>query len=178
MVITGLLLGTAGCWDDGPVPFDEPLEVLIGSTEFGGGPLAFDFDDADPVPLAFNTEIGGVAIYSATEPGFVPLGPRVVSGPPYGLPTGTTIGMRITAIDPEVQVIFAGALLTAVGDAVILGTSPFDVHPIWQVAIPDGSAPEPYFVSFVLTSDSPQFDESVELTLTLLIDESAEAPPP
>jgi len=168
------LLPQVGCWDDGPIPIEEPLEILFGSSELGGGRLVTDFDFGVPVPVVFNMEIGGFSIYSATEPGFVPFGPRQVVSSPFGVPDGTTIGMRITEIDPEVQVVFSNGLLSQPGDEVVIGDAPFDIHPTWQLSFPPDAVLQPRFVSFVLTTTSPDYEESEEYTLTILVDESDE----
>ncbi len=166
------LLTLVGCWDDGPIPFEEPLELLFGSSELGSGPLVTRFDFGVPVPVVFNTEIGGFTIYSATEPGFVPLGSRDVFSAPYGLPDGTTIGMRITEIDPEVQIVFSNGLLSQPGDEVVIGDSPFDIHPTWQLSFPPGADIQPRFVTFILTTTAPEYEDSEEFTMTLMVDES------
>lgn len=170
-----LLSSLAGCWDDGPVPFEEPLEILIGSTELGGGALTTEFDTGQIVGVVFSTEIGGISIYSDTDPGFVSLGSRVVTGPPFGLPAGIPIGIRVTEIDPEVQVILGGALLSRPGDAATIGGAPVHVHPIWQLTVPTGTPPRPYFVSFVLTADAAEYADSQEITLTIAISEDGVA---
>lgn len=172
-----LPLTLAGCWDDGPVPVEEPLELFIGSTEIGGGALTTDFDFGVPVPLVFNVEVGGFSIYSNTVPGFVPLGERDVSGAPFGLPTGTTIGMRITEIDPEVQIIWPNGLLAQAGDEVPIGDSPFDSHPTWQLSFAPGAELQPRFVSFVLTAPDGDFEDSEPYTMTLVVDETGDVEP-
>jgi hypothetical protein len=164
----------SGCWDDGPIPFEEPLEIIFGSSEINGGRIVTDFDFGVPVPVVFNTEIGGFSIYSSTEPGFVPLGPRSLSESPFGFPDGTPIGMRITEIDPEVQIIFSNGSLLGAGDEVLIGDSPFDTHPTWQLSFPPGAVPEPGFVSFVLTTTAPEYQESEEYTMTIVVAEEEE----
>ncbi len=159
-----------GCWDDGPIEVEEPLELILGSSELNGGQIVTDFDFGVPVPVEFNTEVGGFSIYSATVPGFVALGSRNLAQSPFGFPDGTPIGMRITEIDPEVQIVFSTSLLSEVGDEVEIGESPFDLHPTWQLSFPPGVTPAPRFVSFVLTTTAPEYQESEEHTLTIVVD--------
>lgn len=163
-------LSLSGCWDDGPIPFEEPLEIIVGSSELNGGKLITDFDFGVPIPVVFNTEIGGFAIYSSTVPGFVSLGARNLTESPFGFPNGTPIAIRITEIDPEVQIIFSSGLLARAGDEVEIGVSPFDIHPTWQLSFPPGATPSPRFVSFVLTTTAPEYRESDEYTLTIEVD--------
>ncbi len=165
------LVALSGCWDDEPIKIEEPLEILIGSSELDSGRLTTDFDFGIPVPVVFNTEVGGFSIYSGTTPGFVPLGPRQVSRAPYGFPDGTPIAMRITEIDPEVQIVFSNGLLARVGDEVVIGESPFDTHPSWQLTVPSEAVPEPRFVSFVLTTSAPEYADSEPYTLTVIVSE-------
>ena len=169
----------SACRGDGPIPFEEPLEIIFGSSELNDGRIVADFDFGVPVPVVFNTEIGGFSIYSSTDPGFVPLGPRSVTEVPFGFPLGTPLGIRITEIDPEVRIVFSNGLLAKPGDEVEIGESPFDIHPIWQLSFPSGSVPEPRFVSFVLTTTAPEYQESEEYTVTIIVeedDEVAESP--
>lgn len=170
-------LGLNGCWDDGPIPIEEPLEFIVGSTEIGEGQLIADFDFGTPVPVVFNTEVGGFSIYSGTTPGFVALGPRNVSSSPYGLADGTPVGIRITEIDPEVRIVFSGGLLAQVGDEVTIGDAPFDIHPTWQLSFPPGEAPGPRFVSFVLTTPMPEHAPSEVYTVSIVVAEAATPEP-
>jgi len=164
------VLSLGGCWDDGPVEVEEPLELILGSSELNGGQIVTDFDFGVPVPVEFNTEVGGFSIYSATVPGFVALGSRDLAQSPFGVPDGTPIGMRITEIDPEVQIVFSTGLLSEVGDEVEIGESPFDLHPTWQLSFPPGATPAPRFVSFVLTTTASEYRQSDEYTLTIEVD--------
>ncbi len=160
-------LSFSGCWDDGPIPFEEPLEIIFGSSELNGGRIIADFDFGVPIPVVFNTEIGGFSIYSSTVPGFVSLGSRNLTESPFGFPDGTPIGIRITEIDSEVQIVFSNGLLARAGDEVEIGESPFDIHPTWQLSFPPDATPSPRFVSFVLTTTAPEYRESDEYTLTI-----------
>lgn len=170
-------VGLGGCWDDGPIPVEEPLEFILGSSELGGGALTTDFDFGVSVPVVFNTEVGGFSVYSNTEPGFVALGPRNVSEAPYGFPDDTSIGLRITEIDPEVRIAFSNGVLAEVGDEVTIGASPFDTHPTWQLTFAPGQEPSPRFVSFVFTTTAPEYESSEVYTVTLEVAEAeAEAP--
>jgi hypothetical protein len=161
----------AGCWTDGPIPSEEEdvLEVLIGSSQPGSGRLATEFDFGIPILVEFNTELGGFTVYSGTDPGFVSLGPLVQTGPPFGLPTDTSIGIRIEAIDPGVQITFGDTVLAFEGDTVEIGTSPFDIHPDWQLIYPTGEVPPPHFVSFVLTTTAEEYTESEVYTATIVV---------
>lgn len=171
LVFLSAALCLGGCWDDGPIPVEEPLEIILGSSELEGGQLVADFDFGVSVPVVFNTEVGGFSIYSGTEPGFVALGSRNAGSAPFGFIDGTPIGMRITEIDPEVQILFADGLLSQVGDEVEIGESPFDTHPTWQLAFPAGAEPAPRFVSFVLTTSAPEYAESEEYTVAIVVAE-------
>lgn len=82
--------------------------------------------------------------------------------------------MRITEIDPGVQIIFAGGSLLEVGDEVVIGETPIHTHPTWQLTFPAGAAPQPRFVSFVLTTTAQKYEESEEYTMTIVVDEHGE----
>lgn len=164
----------SGCWTDGPVPSEEEeeLEIIFGSTVTGGGRLVTDYDFGVPVLVDFNTELGGFTVYSGVDPGFVSLDRSIIGGPEglFPLPAGMTVGIRITEIDPGVQITVGNTVLAAEGDAATLGQTPIHMHPQWQLIYPSGEIPPPHFVSFVLTTTAEGYTDSEPYTATITVE--------
>jgi len=167
VLLAGALAAQAGCWTDGPVPEEEEeeFEILIGSTEPGGGAIATDYDFGVPVAVEFSTELGPFDVYTGTDPGFVSL--EDDEGDLYGLPDGLPVVVEITAIDEGVQILFGESVLAQVGDSAVIGTTPVHLHPQWQLVLAAGVEPAPRFVSFTVSAGTGEYAVSEPYTATL-----------
>jgi hypothetical protein len=171
------LVVAAGC---GPSPAnfppDEHHDILLASTEAGGGPLAADFDFSEPVPVFLSATLGGLNLYSSTDPGFMLLDVDEPDEGFFAIEDDVTVSFEVTALDPGVQVKFEDETLDEVGDSVVLGTTPeLHQHGEWQVVVPEGVTSGSFALSFRLTTDSPAYADSEPSTMILtLSDEEPE----
>lgn len=164
----------------------EHREVEIGSTEDGGGALAANFDYERPISLFFNSCIGGegdecsggIRLYSAPNPGFVPHAhdhEAEGSGGDHGeggghedeifeLAGDTALSIEIIAITAGLSMTIEGERLDEPGQSAALGTTP-DFHADVETFLAledDDSVEGDYRLSFRLLTDSPTYDDSAE----------------
>lgn len=169
-----LAVAVSGCWMDGPVPEaeeDEEFEIVFGSSESGAGSLLTEYDFGAPVHVHFSAELGGFAVYSGTDPGFVSLEPGEELGSLFPLPDGIPVSVEITDIDAGVQMTLGAAVLAQVGDSAELGETPIHIHPEWQLILAADEEPAPRFISFVLTTAVPGYAASEPYTATIVVEE-------
>lgn len=158
--------------DEGPI--EDHAEVEIGSTAPGGGKLAGEFTFERAIALFFNeclggsgeTCEGGTAVYSAANPGLASLDADEPENGIYALEEGTTVSMQITAIDALLRMELDGATLDGAGQSAVLGTGDFHADVSTLLALPGGQdSGDQFDVSFRLSADAPQYEDSDELTL-------------
>ncbi len=160
---------------------DEHREVEIASTEDGGGALAAGFDYERPISLFFNSCIGGegdecsggIRLYSAPNPGFVPHAhgheAAGVSGTGhedelFELADDTAISIEIIAITAGLSLTIDGERLDEPGQSTALGTTP-DFHADGETFLAledDDSIEGDFHLSFRLITDSATYDDSDE----------------
>jgi hypothetical protein len=158
-----------------PVGAQHHGDLIIGSTADGGGALAVEYDFDTVVPVSFSESLGGVSIYTATEPGFDALASDEPAESFFVLDGGTQVSVEITGIDAgKTAMKLGGTTLAAVGDTVVLGTAgaapPNDLHhhPELQLILmlPPGKFGEGS-IAFRLTTTSASYASSEIHTLAL-----------
>lgn len=158
---------------------NEPphVEFEVASSSDGGGALVAhpEFDVDDPVPLPF-TECfdgtgdeceGGTRLFSAVNPGVNSLEESEPDESLYALADGTQVTLEITAIDSGLSLILGDQTLDAVGESVVVGTTP-DFHADFtsQLTLPGGGEPSGvYSATFRLTAAGDQYTASTEATI-------------
>ncbi len=164
LVLTPLLLaGRARAQD-----FHEHMDIW--STADGSGQLVtnYDFPNKRP-PLFFSTVCvtPQQCLYTTINPAFRTAVPAddVPDDGLYPLQDGTAVTVELVAIAAGLSLNVSGKIDMA-GQSAKLGSSPFHVHPSWQLVVPQGVIGD-YDVSFRLSSDSPQYTTSDVYTLTL-----------
>lgn len=162
------LLTAGGCGPgDAPPGFgeDEHHDVLLAATAVGGGALAADYDfENEPVEVTLSASLEGVRIYTAADPGLMMLEEDEPDEGVFVLADDTAVSMEITAASAGVSFLFANQRLSAVGDSVVLGTTPeLHGHGVWQVAVPDDdTGTEERVLGFKLTTTNPAYGPSPE----------------
>jgi hypothetical protein len=148
-------------------------DLLIGSTARGGGALAIAFDSTAIVRVSLSESLGGLSLYTATDPGFDALGADEPGAALFALRPGTEVWVELVAVN-DTALKLHGRSLSAAGDRILLGTQgatpPADPHhhPEFQlvVAAPPGRFGEGT-VSFRLTTTSLRYGPSADHTLRL-----------
>jgi hypothetical protein len=183
-----LMIGFAcaiGCGDDGEggAPGgngDEHTEVTIGSSAVGGGMLVGEYDYADDVHLAFAACLGGtgddcaggIALYSAANPGFTTLEEDEPEESLFTLAADTPVTLEVTAIDEGLSVRFGEVTLDAPGETTLLGRAPFHADVEVQAAVAGGEIPAARWnLAFRLTTTVPAYAASSEYTLHFRVGE-------
>jgi hypothetical protein len=143
------------------------LDLLAASDADDGGRLAVEYDFDRPVETSLAATLGGVSLFTATDPGFNLLAEDEPEHGLFALAEGVTVTVEITAVEDGAAVKVGDATLDAPGEAAVLGTSPeIHLHPEWQLALPEG-VNETRSLSFKLTTGDPRYTESAEITLIL-----------
>jgi hypothetical protein len=118
----------------------QHADILLWSTEAGGGALAASLDTTAVIRVFENVCAGGQCLFSSPDPGF---GVRTQDRPQdslFALASGTVVTLELVAIDSGLSVKFSDTTLRNVGDSVRLGTAPnIHVHPSWQLLAPAGT---------------------------------------
>ncbi len=109
--------------------------MYVGSTASHSGALGLIYDFTRDFPVV---PLPGSGQYLGTDPAFNAL---LTDDPAHGLfalPKGTKVKWTITAIDPEVSVVFNGKTMK-VGDRATIGKMPYlHQHPQWYLTLPAG----------------------------------------
>jgi hypothetical protein len=159
-----------------PTPEEPPhTENLFGSTAEGSGALTVDAKSE--VEVFFSACLGGTGptcdngtvVYTGTDPGFEEAEEDEPDEPLFVLVDGTPVSLQVTAIEPGVSLKFDDVTLNAVGQSVLLGTTP-GVHRDleWTLSAAGGEGvPEGRSVSLKMTTTSSTYTESAEFTVTL-----------
>jgi hypothetical protein len=156
---------------DAHEPDPHAGDMLIGSTQPGGGALAIAFDFSTVVRVSLADVVGSISLYTAVDPGFAVAGAAADGMHP--LRRGSEVRLEVTGVDDgQVAIVLNGALAARVGDAVVLGTTGAGPaarphrHPEIQLrlAMPPGEFGEGAF-SFRLTTPSPAYAPSETYTL-------------
>lgn len=147
-------------------------DIEIGSSTAGGGELVAEYDFDINLRTDFATEVGPIAVYSSTTPGFVAAEDEAPEL--YELDNGTTVDMMIVTIDEAISIQVDATTLAAPGDVATIGTHdgvPGDDgalhnHPTYQLLL---DAPKGEFregdVSFVLQDPASAYGDSTVHTL-------------
>jgi len=109
--------------------------MYVASTAAHGGALALSYDFTRSFPVV---PLPGSDQYLGTDPAFNAL---LTDDPTHGLhalPKGTVVKWEITAMDPEVSVVFNGKTMK-VGARAKIGRMPYlHQHPEWYLSLPPG----------------------------------------
>jgi uncharacterized repeat protein (TIGR04052 family) len=152
----------------------DHAEVLVGSTEQGGGQLSGAFGFEGPIALFFNECLegegpacdGGMILYSAVNPGLESLDEDNPDGSQFALAEGTPVRMELTAVEATLGVQLEGESANAAGESIALGEGDFHADVSTQLVLPGGKHQgEEFRLSFRLTTDNPQYAPSDEYTL-------------
>lgn len=184
---TALALGASlwtGCGPgNAPEGFGEfHGDIIMGSTQRGAGALALEYDFAQEVAVSFSQCVGGsgeacdggIVLYSGEAPGFAPLEADEPEESFFVLEEGTAVSVERTAGDAAASFFYGGVNLAEPGDSVLLGTAIEGLHQHgeWQLTLPGGTEPEgPYALGLKLTSSSPDYDESEEFMVMIVVEE-------
>ena len=189
-IVAMLALVAAGCGDNGeslslnatptpavatPTPAEEAgPELHFGATGSGSGMLALASDDI-PIVEMFPTCLGGTGasctggsiVYMGTDPGFPSITADDLQQPLYRIADGTEVHLLVTAIDPNVSLTFNDTPLNAVGQSLVLGTTPLHADGSWQFVIAGGTTATPHMVTLQLTTPSSAYTASAPFALAL-----------
>jgi hypothetical protein len=172
------LIGAAAACGPSPDNFPDEghFDILLASTEEGGGALAADFDFSEDISVFESANLGGLTLYASTEPGFMLLDEDEPDESVFVLEDGVEVSLEVVSLDSGARFKFGEVTLDEVGDSVVLGTTPeLHEHPEWQVVVPEGVTEGDFSFAFKLTTDSSVYQESETITATLSL--SQEEPP-
>jgi len=142
-------------------------DLLIYSTENNGGALTVDYDFGPKVLIFQNVCLGGLCLYSSSDPGFMSPSADLPDESLFGLAANTQVSIEIVAIAAAASVKVGDTVLRMPGESARLGTAPgLHDHPSWQVTTAAGAPPADFPVSFKLTTPR-RYDASQTFTLTL-----------
>lgn len=155
---------------------DEHREIAVAAAQAGGGALVLhpEFDTTETIPVPFADCLGGsddectggTEVFTSVNPGISPLSASEPEESLYALPAGTPVTLEITAIDGGLTLRLGDTTLDEVGDTVLLGTTPdFHADITTQLALPAGTEPRDYAVSFKITTTAEGYTSSSTLTL-------------
>jgi uncharacterized repeat protein (TIGR04052 family) len=148
------------------------VEIDVASSSAGGGHLIADpqFDVISPLELFFaecfggtgDDCTGGMRLFTAANPGFVPIDASDAVQSLFTLADGTPVTLTITALDAGLTLIFANTMLDHVGASVLLGQTPnFHADLQAQLVLPGGGPPSGTFAAgFQLSTSSSQYQSS------------------
>lgn len=148
--------------------------LQIWSTEPGGGALTiqYDFESRIQTYESFCTADRSVCLFSAIDPGFIATAADTPGDSFYPLADGTRIRIEVLSVADGLTIRINGQRIDP-GQSAGLGEMPnIHVHPSWQISVP-GSVVGDFAVTYKLTTDSPQYEGSAELTSIV----TNEAPP-
>jgi hypothetical protein len=142
-------------------------DLLVASTARGGGALALAYDHRTIARATFSDSIGGVAIYTTSEPGFEAADGDVAGRPLYRLVPGTAVLIELVSSDGgRVALKVRGRQLLRAGDVGVLGTHHGPRHPLhydpeYQLILdqPAGTFGEAT-LAFRLRADPPRYRPS------------------
>lgn len=141
--------------------------MVIGSTSAGGGALRIRYDFSAPLRLVPAFRVGGVTLYTATDPGFDVPARDEPQDSFYSLVTGTQVRLQLVAADSGASIKIGGSTLDQPGESASLGTMPnIHVHPEWRLVLPDGTVGR-FLLSFKLTTSSRRYGESAVYEVVL-----------
>lgn len=157
VVVSGLTLALAACGSPSPVApahDDGHVDLIIGSTEPGGGALVMDYDFGLPFEVFESRTIGGFTLWSGTDPGFAQAETDEPDEGVYALEDGVIVSLEVTALEAGTQFQFGDVTVNEVGERVALGTVPaLHGHGEWQVTLPEGVEVGDYAFSFRFVAD-------------------------
>lgn len=175
-VFLALTLGVAACGSPSPVepsPDDGHVDLIIGSTEPGGGALVLDYDFGLPFEVFESTTIAGFTLWSGTDPGFAQAEADEPDEGVYALEDGVTVSLEVTALEAGTRFRFGDVTVDEVGERVALGTVPdLHGHGEWQVTLPEGIETGDYPFSFRVVSDAVYDASESETAFLTPVDEA------
>lgn len=172
LVVAAALAFVAGCgFGDKPdLPPVFPQDLVVGSSQPGGGALTLFFDFAEQVPLTRSATLGPLVLYSNIDPAFDGALEDDPDVPSYVLAAEIPLTVELVAIDEGASVRFDETVLSAPGDTAEITMGPGGhFHPEWRVVAPEGAVPVPHTVSFRVGDASGRYDASTVYTLTLVV---------
>lgn len=179
--VAGLTMTGCGA-GDAPADWGQAahFDIEIGSTEDGSGQLTLDYDTSEPVSLTFtqciggdgSTCTGGIALFSAEDPGWGSLEADAASANRFVLDEGTSVTLEVVAIDAGLSYFVNGVSLDSPGDQVTLGEAveALHTHGEWQLALPGDTVPEAsYALTLRVIDPSGMYSPSDDIALTLSV---------
>jgi uncharacterized repeat protein (TIGR04052 family) len=158
----------------------EHGEILVGSTEQGGGKLIADIQFPGALGLFFNECIegegdhcdGGMLLYSAVTPGVEPLEEEDPSASKFKLEEAAAVNLEITGIGAladgaMISVQLESQIADAVGESLAVGAGDFHADLTTQLLLPGGDHHnlDEFTMSFRLNTDSELYEPSDEFTI-------------
>jgi len=163
---------TSGCgFGDKPdLPPVLPDDLVVGSSQPGGGAIGVLFDFAEEVVLTRTATLGPLVVYSAIDPAFDGLTEDDPDASLYVLSGEIPLTVELVAIDAGAELRLDATVLAAPGDTAEIVMGPgVHFHPEWRVIAPEGTTPGPHDVTFRLGDASGRYGMSQTFTLTLVI---------
>jgi len=148
---------------------------VAGSAEAGGMLRSHtEFDLNDALALSFDNCFGGsdaactggMRLFSAANPGIVPLDASEPGESLFTLADGVPITLEVVALDDGLTIHYGDVVLDSAGDSVLLGQTPsFHADLETQLLIPGGTPTRTYSASFKLTTTSSAYTASDVFTV-------------
>lgn len=149
------LAAVNGCGPDKPEGFDSftpHIDVIIGSTNRGGGQLFAWFDFTKPVELTCEN-LQSMIFCTGSDPGFAGL--EHETGQLFPLFANANVALELIEADSGVRAQASGVIAANPGDLIPLGSAPeLHAHVEWQFVATSPQATA--FARFRLVDASPQ----------------------
>lgn len=165
-----LVLAGAGCGSSSN-PTDMPSghgHIEIGSSEPGGGSLAMEMPPSTTVEVFEAAQVGGLTLWSSTDPAIVALDRDEPELGLYALPAGAPVSLELTAVAAGARFSWGDTTIDAPGESVQLGLAPFHDHGQWELVLPQGVHEGEFDLSFRFTTTTPPYAASEVTTLKLV----------
>ncbi len=164
------LVNACGFGDKPDLPPVLPDDLVVGSSQPGGGALGVLFDFAEEVVLTRSATLGPLVVYSAIDPAFDGLTEDDPDASLYVLSGEIPLAVELVAIDAGAELRLDASVLAQPGDTAEIVMGPgVHFHPEWRVIAPEGPTPGPHDVTFRLGDASGRYGTSQTFTLTLVV---------
>jgi hypothetical protein len=168
--VLGLLLALASACGPSSGPAEMPSghgHIELGSTEPEAGTLAMEVP-TDTIEVFEAAEVGGLTLWSSTDPAIAVLDEDEPDLGLYALPAGAPVSLELTAVAAGARFTWGEETIDTPGESIELGVAPFHDHGQWEVVLPEGVHDGEYDLSFRFTTTTPPYAPSRVATVTLL----------